>query len=140
MPNLKQKNSYLNHLLRNQLTSLILYERISTTLSKAKKLKPLAQRVLNSAQKNDLTSRRRLARLLFDSKAVSKVFDQYVPKMRSNQNWIKIYRLGKRLGDNTTKAIICLSPALRTINNLLPEKPTDGQPDGLNNNVKKTKN
>jgi large subunit ribosomal protein L17 len=119
VPKLKSKNSYLNHLLRNQLTSLILYEKIETGLAKAKQLKPIAESLLTKAIQGDLNARRYVTKFLFDKKAVAKVFDLLVPKMKKKRSaLVKIYRLGMKKGDGSQKALIMLGKDLQTV----PEK------------------
>ncbi len=115
MPKLKAKNSYLNHLVRNQLTSLILYEQIKTSLTNAKRLKPLAERILTIAQTNDLTARRKVLKYVFDKKAVDKLFTITTLALNKSNKKIQIFKLGNRLGDNAKQAIIQFHPEIKTI-------------------------
>jgi len=115
MPKLKTKNSYLNHLIRNQLTSLILYEQIKTTLANAKRLKPLAEKILTIAKTDDLLSRRKILKYIFDKKAVSKLFSITTKILEKSNKKIQIFKLGNRLGDNARQAIIRFHPEIQTI-------------------------
>ncbi len=100
---LSRKKDYLNNLLRNLATSLILYEEIKTTKAKAKAVKPLVERLIIIAQKNDLNARRRMKAELFDMNAVKKMFEVIGPRYKALKNgrsgFIKTYHLGPRLGD-----------------------------------------
>lgn len=129
MAKLFTSNSYLNHLLRNQLTSLILYERITTTQARGKRLKTVADKLLALAEANNLNSRRQAAKLLFDKKAVKKLFEVIAPKIKSTKiktGGVRIFRLAPRKGDNAPRALVELLPALKTLNEKdVPPKPQE---------------
>ncbi|TSC92537.1 MAG: large subunit ribosomal protein L17 [Candidatus Berkelbacteria bacterium Licking1014_7] len=110
-----QKNSYLNHLSRNLLTSLILFETIETTLAKAKMLKPIAEKFLSTIALSNLITRRYAKKILFDEKAIKKCFELLSPKIAKSKRLVHIYRLRSRKGDGAQKAIITLSDELKTI-------------------------
>ena len=108
MPNsLSRKKDYRRSLLRNLATSLILYEEIKTTQAKAKAVKPFVEHLLQVAKKNNLIAKRRLMAYLFDENAVKKVFEVYVPRYKNiKSGYIKLYRLGTRLGDSSEMVMI----------------------------------
>lgn len=88
-------------LLRNLLTSFILYEDITTTEAKAKVLKSYFDKVVTRAKKNDLQSRRMLNKLVYDKKALVKLFDVLMPRLQSRTSgYATTEALGKRLGDS----------------------------------------
>ena len=62
-------------LFKNMLNSLIKYEQITTTLPKAKELKPLIDKVITIGKKNNLSNKKRLFSKLQDKSSVVKVFD-----------------------------------------------------------------
>jgi len=110
MRSLSRKKAHRKSLLRNLATSLVLYERIKTTVAKAKEVKPLVEHLINFAQKNaskkPLAARRRLQSFFFDENATKKVLEELAPRYQEKKSgFIKIYKLGPRIGD---KAEICL--------------------------------
>ena len=93
--------------LRNLATSLVLYERITTTVAKAKELKPVVEHLINKARPMDLSSRRRLLAYLFDENATKKVLEILVPRFKDTPTgFIKSYRLRRRLGDGAEMMIL----------------------------------
>jgi len=108
MPNsLSRKKDYRRSLFRNLATSLILYEEIKTSEAKAKAVKPFVEHLLQVAKKNNLIAKRRLMANLFDENAVKKVFEVYVPRYKNvKSGYIKLYRLGPRLGDSSEMVML----------------------------------
>ncbi len=110
MPSLKlgRKKDHRDLLVRNLLSSLIVNERITTTVAKAKLVKPAAERVLNLAKKEDLSSKRKLAALLAgQKKAQDKASEYWGEKLRDRSSGqIKILKLGQRLSDGAEMAIV----------------------------------
>ena len=115
---LSRKKDARNSLLRNLATSLILYEEIITTQAKAKAVKPIVEHLLARASKENLTSRRAMLSYLFDKKAVKKVFEVLVPRYKQvcysrnkklNSPYVKIYKVGRRLGDSAEVVIMKLA-------------------------------
>jgi len=111
MPNsLSRKDNHRRSLLRNLATSLVLYEEIRTTAAKARAVKPILERLLTVAQKNNLTARRQLLAYFFDEKAVKKTFEVLVPRFaKTKSGFIHIYKLGPRLGDGTEMVLMKLA-------------------------------
>jgi large subunit ribosomal protein L17 len=102
--------------LRNLATSLVLHERIETTVAKAKEARRLAERMITFAKKGDLPSRRHVARFIHGSENVRKLFDTIAPwYAERNGGYTRIVRLGRRLGDAGEMAVLELvkSPELR---------------------------
>lgn len=114
MPNsLSRKDNHRRSLLRNLATSLILYEEIKTTKPKGMEVKPIVERLINMAKKNDLNAHRRLLGFLFDKKAVQKTFEVLVPRYaKVKSGFIRIYNLSPRLGDNAAMVVVKLTPEL----------------------------
>lgn len=95
-------------MLMNLAKSLILHDRITTTLAKAKDLRPFVERILTTAKVNTLQNRRRLlATFRGDSKVVNRLFSEVASRvLNRNGGYTRIMRNGFRLGDNAPVAII----------------------------------
>jgi large subunit ribosomal protein L17 len=91
----------------NQLDSLMNHERIQTTLSKAKELRPLAERLITAAKKDGLAARRRVSRWIPDRTTVKRVFETIAPRFVDRPGgYTRILRLGARKGDAAEAAIL----------------------------------
>ncbi len=91
----------------NQLDSLFTHERIQTTLSKAKELRPLAEKLITTAKNDDVTARRKVARWVPDRTTVKKVFESIAPRFVERPGgYTRILRLGQRRGDAAEAAIL----------------------------------
>lgn len=99
-------------LLRNLVTSLILEERITTTVEKAKFLRPFAERMItlgkrSGEQKDILHARRQAAAFLMSPVAVKKLFDSISPRFADrNGGYTRMTRLGWRKGDGAELAMV----------------------------------
>jgi large subunit ribosomal protein L17 len=91
----------------NQLASLMTHERIETTLTKAKELRPLAERLITAAKNDDLAARRRVSRWIPDRTTVKRVFETLAPRFVDRPGgYTRILRLGARKGDAAEAAIL----------------------------------
>jgi len=94
-------------LFRNLIRSLILKERIRTTVAKAKTIKPLVDKLMTQAKKNTLATRRRVLAVLYDRQTTDKLFKELAPRTgKRTSGFTRIRRLGRRLGDNSLMAQI----------------------------------
>lgn len=94
-------------LLNNLVTSLILNNRIETTLPKAKELRVLADKMITIAKKNTIHARRQAMLYLKDRSAVQKLFTTLVDRYRERRGgYTRIMKLGHRHGDNAVMAVI----------------------------------
>ncbi|OGH59734.1 MAG: 50S ribosomal protein L17 [Candidatus Lindowbacteria bacterium RIFCSPLOWO2_12_FULL_62_27] len=94
-------------LLRGLATSLFKHGRITTTLPKAKGLRPYAERLLTHARRGTLHARRLVRRAISDRIVLAKLFNEIAPKYKErNGGYTRILRIQNRLGDNATQAII----------------------------------
>lgn len=94
-------------LLRNLTTSVILEERVITTIPKAKAVKPLVEKMVTLAKDGGLHSRRQAASFLFTPDAVKKLFDKVGPRFgQRNGGYTRITRLGPRKGDGAEQCMI----------------------------------
>lgn len=93
-------------LFRNQLASLVQHERITTTLEKAKELRPIAEKMVTQGKRGTLHARRRVRRFL-DRHMVKKLFDNIAPRFAERQGgYTRILKLGPRKGDGAEMALI----------------------------------
>lgn len=87
-------------LLRNLVTSMVMDERIETTIPKAKAAKPLVEKMITLAKEGTLHSRRQAAQFLLTPESVKKLFDKLGPRFgQRNGGYTRIIRLGFRKGD-----------------------------------------
>ena len=94
-------------LLRNLSTSLFRHERITTTLPKAKELRPFAERLITLARRDELHARRQVLRHVSDKEVVKKLFDTLGPRFASRPGgYTRTLKLGPRLGDGAELAIV----------------------------------
>ena len=91
----------------NQLASLMTHERIQTTISKAKELRPLAEKLITAAKNDDVAARRRVYRWIPDHSTVKKVFETIAPRFVDRPGgYTRILKLGARRGDAAEAAIL----------------------------------
>lgn len=104
---LGRTSSHRRALLRNMVTSLILSERIETTLPKAKELRRVADNMITLGKKGDLHARRQAASYLMTPLSVTKLFDVLAARFQDRQGgYTRVYRFGSRPGDGATMAAI----------------------------------
>ncbi len=96
-----------NSLLKNLVTSVIEHERVVTTATKARAIKPLVDKMITLGKKDTLHARRQAAGYLKTPAAVQKLFDKIAPRFGTrNGGYTRISRLGWRKGDGAEQAII----------------------------------
>ena len=94
-------------LLRNLVTSVILEERVVTTVPKAKAVKPLIDKMITLGKRDTLHSRRQAASFLQTPKSVKKLFDTLGTRFGQREGgYTRIVRLGVRKGDGAEQAMI----------------------------------
>lgn len=110
---LSRHSSERKALFRDLITDLIINGRIETTVSKAKELQRLADRMVTLGKKNDLSARRLAAKLVRFEKddegqyAIQKLFSEIAPKfVNRNGGYTRVIKTYDRRGDATTMAII----------------------------------
>ncbi len=97
---LGRNTSHRRALLRNLVTSLILEERVETTLPKAKAMRPQVEKMITLGKKGDVAARRLAASYLMTREAVDKLFDTISPRMGDrNGGYLRIIHGGFRKGD-----------------------------------------
>jgi large subunit ribosomal protein L17 len=104
---LGRNTSHRRALLRNLVTSLIVEERIETTVSKAKAMRPEVEKMITLGKKGDLNARRAAAGYLMTGDSVQKLFDTVAPRMGDrNGGYLRIIRKGFQKGDGAEKVFI----------------------------------
>lgn len=94
-------------MLANLATALFEHGRITTTEAKAKRLRPLAERLVTFAKRGDLASRRRVMTVVKDKSVVHELFTEIGPRYANrNGGYTRIVKVGPRKGDNAPMAII----------------------------------
>ena len=94
-------------LLRNMATSLFKHGKITTTETKAKRLRPLAERLVTAAKRGDLHARRRVMAQLTEKSVVHTLFTDIAPQVADRKGgYTRITKLGFRKGDNAPLALI----------------------------------
>jgi large subunit ribosomal protein L17 len=94
-------------LLRNLVTSIILEERIETTIPKAKAVRPQVERMITLGKRGDLASRRQAGSYLMTKAAVDKLFDTIAPRFGDRDGgFLRIVRTGWQKGDGADKAFV----------------------------------
>jgi large subunit ribosomal protein L17 len=104
---LGRTTAHRRSLLRNLVTSLIVEERIETTVPKAKALRPQLEKMITLGKRGDLSARRQAAAYLMTREAVNKLFDTVGPRFGDrNGGYLRIVRAGWQKGDGTDKAFV----------------------------------
>ena len=105
---LSRTASHRKALLRNLVTALFEYERIHTTVAKAKEARRLAERLITLAKRGDLSARRRVARYVYRESVSKKLFDDIAPWYSERPGgYTRIIRIGKRrVGDASEVALL----------------------------------
>ncbi|MGH9504578.1 MAG: 50S ribosomal protein L17 [Terriglobales bacterium] len=104
---LGRNTSHRRSLLRNLVTSLMLEERIETTVPKAKAMRPLVEKMITLGKRGDLSARRQALAYLMTSAAVDKLFDTIAPRFGDREGgYLRIVRLGWRKGDGADTAFV----------------------------------
>lgn len=94
-------------ILANLAQSLFQHGRVTTTLAKARRLRPYAERLITLAKRGDLFSRRRVMRVIRDKSVVHVLFTQIAPTFADRQGgYTRIVKVGSRQGDNAPMAVI----------------------------------
>ena len=104
---LNKTSEHRKALFKNMLNSLIKYEQITTTLPKAKELKPIVDKAITLGKKNNLQSKKNLFSKLQDKNSVNKLTkilsQRYVKR---NGGYSRVIRAGFRYGDDAPMAVI----------------------------------
>jgi len=104
---LGRNTSHRRALLRNLTTSVLMEDRVETTLTKAKAVRPLVEKMITLGKKGDLASRRQALSFLMTDKSVTRLFEIVAERYKDRQGgYLRIVRTGFRKGDGGEKAFI----------------------------------
>lgn len=99
--------SHRQAMFANMAASLIKHEQITTTLPKAKELRPFVEKLVTLGKKGDLHARRQAISQVRDVTQVGKLFETLAPRYAErNGGYIRIMKAGFRHGDNAAMAVI----------------------------------
>jgi large subunit ribosomal protein L17 len=108
---------------RNLATSIILHERVKTTLPKAKEVRPKLEKLITIAKKGDLSATRKLHAYLLDRKAAEKLLVEIAPLYEKRMGgYTRIIKLGSRPGDGAEMAVIELIDTDKLIKKMKEKK------------------
>ena len=94
-------------LLANLAAALYTHKSIKTTETKAKRLRPLAERLITFAKRGDLHARRRVLSIIGDKEVVHTLFSEIAPLVADREGgYTRITKVGNRKGDNAPMAVI----------------------------------
>jgi len=104
---LNRTSSHRKAMFANMSAALIKHEQITTTLPKAKELRPFVEKLVTLAKRGDLHARRQAIAIVRDEVMVRKLFDVLGPRYQERMGgYIRIMRAGYRFGDNAPIAVI----------------------------------
>ena len=106
-PRLGGSPAHQRAMLANLATSLFEHGRITTTEARARRLRPVAERLITKAKRGDLHARRQVARTIRDKDIVHVLFTEIGPRYENrNGGYTRIVKIGPRKGDNAPMAVI----------------------------------
>jgi large subunit ribosomal protein L17 len=106
-PRLGGSASHQRHILANLATALFEHGKITTTESRARTLRPVAEKLITKAKKGDLHNRREVLKTIRDKTVVHVLFTEIGPKMAERPGgYTRITKIGPRKGDNAPMAVI----------------------------------
>lgn len=107
----------------NLATSLLKHKRIRTTLAKAKETRGYVEKLITKAKKDDLHSKKQIMDFIKDKEVVKELFSEIVPKIGNRPGgYTRVVKLGNRLGDAASMAVIELVDYNDVINAKAEEK------------------
>jgi len=103
--------AHQRHMMANLATALFEHGRITTTEARARRLRPVAERLITFAKRGDLHARRRVLTTVTDRNVVHTLFTDIAPTFASREGgYTRITKIGPRKGDNAAMAVIELVP------------------------------
>ncbi len=104
---LNRSSGHRKALYRNLVQSLVEHERITTTLAKAKAVRPVAEQLITRAKKQDLAARRAVISFLPTTTAADKVYQVLAPRFADRPGgYTRIIKTGRRVGDGVEMAVL----------------------------------
>lgn len=106
---LGRPTAHRNAMLRGMVTYLLENGSIETTLTRAKEVRSMAEKMITLGKKNTLATRRQALQYITKREVVTKLFDEIAPKYEDrNGGYTQIFKLGPRRGDAAEMALIKL--------------------------------
>ncbi len=100
-------SAHERHILANLATALFQHGRITTTEAKARRLRPVAERLITFAKRGDLHARRHVLTVVTDKGVVHQLFTEIAPEFSERDGgYTRITKIGPRKGDNAAMAVI----------------------------------
>jgi large subunit ribosomal protein L17 len=110
-PRLGGSPAHQRHILANLATALFQHGKITTTETRARRLRPVAERLITFAKRGDLHARRQVLATVTDSSVVHTLFTDIAPTFATRDGgYTRITKIGPRKGDNAPLAVIELVP------------------------------
>jgi large subunit ribosomal protein L17 len=104
---LNRTSAHRKAMFNNLAAALVQHEQITTTLPKAKDLRPLAERLITLGKRANLHARRQAIAVLGDAKLAAKLFDTLAPRYsKRNGGYTRVLKAGFRYGDQSPMAVI----------------------------------
>jgi large subunit ribosomal protein L17 len=106
-PRLGGDATHQKHILSNLAKELIWDEKVTTTIAKAKMLRPYAEKLITKARTGSLHARRMVLADIEDTEVVTRLFDQVAPRYAERPGgYTRIVRIGPRRGDGAEMAVV----------------------------------
>ena len=106
---LGRPTAHRNAMLRGMVTLLLANGQVETTLTRAKEVRSMAEKMITLGKKNTLASRRAALKFITKEDVVTKLFTEIAPKYEEREGgYTRIYKLGPRRGDAAEMAILTL--------------------------------
>ncbi|HET9149684.1 MAG TPA: 50S ribosomal protein L17 [Alphaproteobacteria bacterium] len=104
---LNRTSAHRKAMFSNLAAALVEHEQITTTLPKAKDLRPLAEKLITLGKRGNLHARRQAIAVLGDAKLAAKLFDTLAPRYaKRNGGYTRVLKAGFRYGDSSPMAVI----------------------------------
>lgn len=104
---LGRETSHRNLMLRNLTTDILRHGKITTTVTRAKETRRMAEKMITLGKKGDLSARRAALAYITDEEVVKKLFSEIAPKYTErNGGYTRIIKLGERRGDSAPMSIL----------------------------------
>ena len=129
-PRLGGSPSHQRLILANLATALFEHGRITTTEAKARRLRPLAEKLITKAKRGDLAARRQVLTVVQDKGVVHTLFTEIGPRFENRPGgYTRITKLGPRKGDSAPMALIELVEESAPVATTRPAQPTQAPKD-----------
>lgn len=114
---LGRNTSHRRAMLRNLVTSIILMDRVETTITKCKATRPIVEKMITLGKKGTVHARRQAAAYLMTPEAVDRLFNTVSPRYSTRPGgYLRIVRIGARQGDAAEMAVLELLGAEQELN------------------------